>query len=798
MTRFRFPLSLAAMVAALVFLAGCATVPQPKANVVTHDPGWNRPDRALSYVGDPDRAPPSRPDPGFATGSDAEPGAEAEGIDMGDGVGQPDDEDAIKEEVIQIGSSDLFNRQAASRPLPVPPTDGEVSFNFQDQPIQAVIQAIVGEVYNQNYIIAPGVGGTVTYVTQQPIRAEQAMSVLEYLLALNNASIVFKDGRYEVLPVAAAVPGNLSPRLGPIPTGRGYQVQIVPLKYISPTEMQRLLTPFARPGAIVSADNARGILVLAGTREELQNYMRTVEIFDVDWLKGMSIAFYPLENTEVADIMPELDKLFVDPAGSPLAGMFRFLPVERLGGLFVITQNPDYLEEARRWLRRLDRNNASLAGTQLFVYDVKNIQAVDLADYLGAIFTGGGTPSGPSERRAPRANVAPGLESIEVTSLNDPRSRRRQQAAPAAGADGQAAAGAGGGIAVTGDEDISFTAVEENNQLLIRATTSQYQAVMAAIRKLDIEPLQVHVEMQIIEVRLTGAFEFGVQWFLEGLIGGSRDSQPGNKQQWGFGQGAPLNFSAGDNFFYRFINNELDVALRALQSNGEVKILSAPSLTVLNNQEANINIGDQIPVITTFFNPVTVGIGGGANSNFNSSQVQFRDTGVILSVTPRVNPGGLVYMELSQEVSKPGERDPISGNVAINKRTVETQVAVQSGETVLLGGLISEDNNLTKSGVPGLSRIPILGSLFGSTDTTTQRTELVVLITPQVIQNMVDARELTRDYQDNFRQLRPLDLRTGQPTSGPAPDRPLRSARPGPPQGRPQSQPIHEEIPDDN
>src|SRR5690606_20772395 len=144
-------------------------------------------------------------------------------------------------------------------------------------PIQAVVQAIIGEVYNENYIVAPGVGGTVTYVTQKPIRAEQAMAVLEYLLALNNASIVFKDGRYEILPVAAAVPGNISPRLGPIPSGRGYQVQIVPLRYIAPSEMQRLLTPFARQGAIVSADNSRGIMVLAGNREELENYLRTVE-----------------------------------------------------------------------------------------------------------------------------------------------------------------------------------------------------------------------------------------------------------------------------------------------------------------------------------------------------------------------------------------------------------------------------------------------------------------------------------------------------------------------------------------
>lgn len=745
MNPHRLPSGLAALLALVTFLAGCAT--QQAKPVPPPSQDWNQPRRALSYAGG------SEQDAAESRAAEFDDG----GIRLdGEEGGAGDDEDMIREEVIQIGTSDLFNRQAASRSLPVPPADGEVSFNFQEQPIQAVVQAIIGEIYNENYIIAPGVAGNVTYVTQKPIRAEQAMGVLEYLLALNNASIVFKDGRYEVLPVAAAVPGNLSPRMGPIPTGRGYQVQIVPLRYISPSEMQRLLAPFARPTAVVSADNSRGILVLAGTNEELQNYLRTIEIFDVDWLKGMSIGFYPLENVEVSEVMPELDKLFTDPNSSPLAGMFRFLPVERLGGLFVITQNPEYLEEARRWLKRLDRSNASVAGTQLYVYDVKNIKAVDLAEYLGAIFTGGGTPAGRSQRRAPRSDVAPGQEAVEIASSGAPaeqRGQRRRQ----------------GGIATTGSDEISFTAVEENNQLLVRATPAQYEAVLAAIRKLDIVPLQVHVEMQIIEVNLAGNFEFGVQWFLEGLLGQGLESnpdvgwhQPGNRQRWGFGGSlAPPAPSNTSNFFYRLTGRELDVAINALRSQGEIRILSAPSLTVLNNQEASINIGDQIPIVSTYLSGITgTGIGG---TPYNTSTVQFRDTGVILSVTPRVNPGGLVYMELSQEVSKPGERDPVSGNVAINKRKVETQVAVQSGETVLLGGFISEDNTSQESGVPGVSNIPVLGRLFGKTTRRTDRKELVVLITPRVIQSVVDARELTREYQENFRQLRPLDLRTGQP-----------------------------------
>jgi general secretion pathway protein D len=258
----------------------------------------------------------------------------------------------------------------------------------------------------------------------------------------------------------------------------------------------------------------------------------------------------------------------------------------------------------------------------------------------------------------------------------------------------------------------------------------------------------VQIETRILEVALTGSFQFGVQWYLEGLVGSTdgKPTQPGNKQQWALGNGGAS--YGGESFFYSFVNNDISVALRAMETSGNTKTLSAPSLVVLNNQKAHIQVGDQIPITQTYINT-------NANSDNTIGQLEYKDTGVILNVRPRVNPGGLVYLNINQVVSSPGQKDTATGNFPIQQREVATQVAVQSGQTVLLGGLIKQDEGLTDTGIPGLNRIPIFGRLFGSTTRSRNRTELIVLITPRVITNGDEAKTVTDEYQRKFESLRP-------------------------------------------
>ncbi|MGB4860808.1 MAG: type II secretion system secretin GspD, partial [Dokdonella sp.] len=666
---------------------------------------------------------------------------------------------------IKTGTGKFINERAASAPRPGGGGSGDVSFNFENQPIQAVVKAILGEMLQENYIIAPNVGGNVTFSTSRPIRADQAMSVLETLLSWTGNTLVYENGRYTVLQLKDALPGKLTPRFGSGADGRGYEVRVFPLRYVSPTQMANLLKPYAKPEAVINADTSRSMIVLAGTPSELDNYRRTIETFDVDWLKGMSIGVFALQHQEVATLLPQLTELFGPEGESPLAGMFRFIPLEQGNSLIVITPNPDYLVQAEDWLNRLD-TGATENSNQLYVYNVKNIKSPDLAGYLNEIFLGASPSSGSRSRTS--GSVGPGQRAVTIGGLGGAGgalsgsrgavSERNQPSSTPASPTAAAGANSGG----AGESTIRISAIEENNQLMVMASPAEWNAIQSAIRKLDISPLQVQIEARILEVSLTGELRYGVQWWFQGLQGsgpgnyqnGAPYIRPYDRQQGLLGAAGP---GTAGTIFSSYINSKFEVALSALETSGNAKALAAPSLVVANNQEAQINVGTQIPVVQTFNSGFPVinpggggGTGGGINSFGTSGSVQYLNTGVILSVTPRVNPGGLVYLDIQQEVSNPGTPAQGSQNPPINQRQLQTQIAVQSGETLLLGGLIQENNTYSDSSVPLLGKIPVLGKLFGATTKQTSRTELIILITPRVITNSEEAREMTEEYQRRF------------------------------------------------
>ena len=674
---------------------------------------------------------------------------------------------------VEPGTGVFINEVAAARGQG-PAQEGDVVFNFENQPIQAVIKAILGDLLQENYVIAPGVQGNVTFSTSRPINSSQARAVLETLLSWNNLALVYREGRYTVLPVGQAIPGNLRPRLGPASAARGYEVRVVPLKFIAPTEMEKLLAPYVKQGAIVRADNPRAMMVLAGTPSELATYLETIEIFDVDWLAGMSIGVFPLERVEAKVVVPELEKVFGEGGATPLAGMFRFLPIERMNAVLVITPQPKYLAEAERWLKRLDRGGSE-AGAQLFVYYVKNVKAKDIASNLSDIFTGTRSASSGS-RESSIGSVMPGVESVEIRSISEGEKSAQQNVPPPPPSPAQSSGG-GSGISIVESDDIRITAIEESNALLIRATPSQYDSIEAAIKRLDIEPLQVHIEAQIVQVDLNNNLRFGVRWFFENSSSGNAGVSDFRQRVRRFGQvdpatGRQATNSAWNSFAgsatdaglaWTFLNTTTEALLDALQGETDFTVLSAPSLVVLNNKEASINVGTQIPVVSSFLNQgsgiLNPGAGTGGNPQFGGlgqSFVQFRDTGLILSVTPRVNPGGLVYMEIKQEQSEPGASTDPTGNVPVNRRIVETEVAVQSGETILLAGLIRDDVSKAQTGTPGLMKIPLIGRLFSRSTNDTRRQELLVLIKPTVISTATEARSLTEEYKARFRGITPI------------------------------------------
>lgn len=642
-----------------------------------------------------------------------------------------------------IRGNQQFVRQPAATAQGKEEGSGDIVFNFQDQPIEAVINSVMGDLLHENYTIAQGVKGNVSFSTSKPVDKQQALSILETLLSWTDNAMIRQGQRYVILPASQAVAGKLVPQMPVAKPSSGLSARLFALRYISATEMQKLLKPFARENAFLLVDPARNVLSLAGTPDELANYQDTIDTFDVDWLKGMSVGVFGLQRASVAELMPELQSLFGPNSGMPLAGMLRFLPIERTNSVVAISSQPQYLSEVGDWIRTIDEGGGN--EPQMYVYDVRNMKASDLAKYLRQIYGNGAIKDDTPAR------VAPGLRTTTLSSLNSSGGGLQNTPPPPADEPEATEETPSAAPDKSLEAGTRITAQQSSNQLLVRTRPAQWKEIEAAIKRLDNPPLQVQIETRILEVKLTGELDLGVQWYLGRLAGNSASTTAANASgsQGALGGGG-AGLGATDSLFYSFVSSNLQVALHALETNGRTQVLSAPSLVVMNNQPAQIQVGDNIPISQTTVNT------GDADTTLSS--VEYVQTGVILDVVPRINPGGLVYMDIQQQVSdaeNPGSNSDTPVNPRISTRSVSTQVAVQSGQTVLLGGLIKQDNAESVSAVPYLGKIPGLRWLFGNTSKSKDRTELIVLITPKVITSNGQARQVTDDYRQQMQLLRP-------------------------------------------
>ncbi|WNW13325.1 type II secretion system secretin GspD [Pseudomonas sp. DTU_2021_1001937_2_SI_NGA_ILE_001] len=753
--RLRSPLL---CLATAVALAGCATTPEPLEN----DPALMQ--EALNGTGS-QRPPLSEPQP---LAPQANPSASA----------------GPRQQIMRGSQRFVRNPAPASSTKAGAAEVGDIVFNFTNQPIEAVINSVMGDLLHENYSIAQGVKGDVSFSTSKPVNKQQALSILETLLSWTDNAMIRQGDRYVILPANQAVAGKLVPEMPVARPSSGMSARLFPLHYISATEMQKLLKPFARDNAFLLVDPGRNVLSLAGTPDELANYQDTIDTFDVDWLKGMSVGVYGLQRASVAELMPELTKMFGPDSGLPTAGMVRFMPIERTNSIVAISAQPQYLSEVGDWIRTIDEGGGN--EPQMYVYDVRNMKAADLAKYLRQIYGNGQIKDDSAAR------VAPGLRTRSLSSLNGSNGNsvgmgfngtgQGMGSASAMGLNGGNAnlqgglqqsdadtdaeggdeaadstdstygetAGTPSGASQRLDDSTRITAQKSSNQLLIRTRPAQWAEIESAIKRLDNAPMQVQIETRILEVNLSGELDLGVQWYLGRLAGNSGSNTVANAagSQGALGGGG-AGLGATDSLFYSFVSNNLQVALHALETNGRTQVLSAPSLVVMNNQQAQIQVGDNIPISQTTVNTNV--------SNTTLSSVEYVQTGVILDVVPRINPGGLVYLDIQQQVSDADNSaaSDNNGNPRISTRSVSTQVAVQSGQTVLLGGLIKQDNSDTASSVPYLGRIPGLRWLFGSTSKSKKRTELLVLITPRVVTSNSQARQVTDDYRQQLQLIKP-------------------------------------------
>ena len=662
------------------------------------------------------------------------------------------DEGAPVEQVVQRGTG-TFLSAPARRPEAsiITEADGGITLNVVDGELREVVRMVLEAALGANYVIDPTVGGRITIQTTRPLPAEDLVPVLDSVLRMNGAALVQTGNLFKVVPIDQALTAGPMPELRPLPNAGapGFGVQVVPLQFVSATELGALLEPFTPPGGTIGVDARRNLLLLAGTGDQLASLRDLVAIFDVDRMRGMSFGLFPLENATASDVALELDQIFGSGEGGAQADVVRFVPIERLNAVLMVSAQPAYLDEAETWIGRLDRTGDG-EEPQIYVYPAQNARAANLAEVLSEIFGAQtvtvGAPSLLAPGRDPvalgaAADFELGSTAGEEEQAVQEEAEERERAAPARSAQPR------GGLAPLlpsspafgaeeeGEPEIRIIADDSTNSLVIRALPRDYRKIREAIDRLDILPLQVLIEATIAEVTLSDELRYGVEWFFR-----TGDFEATFTQNTLGPVGATFpGFSA------LFANADVSVVLNALEAVTDVDVISSPQLLVLDNQTARLQVGDQVPIVVQQAAP----IGGDLDTIVNS--IELRDTGVILTVTPRVNAGGLVTLEIQQEVSNVVQSETQTqseqSTPTISQRLVSSTVAVQSGETVALGGLITDNRNRTRSGVPILSSIPVIGVLFSTRSRVNTRTELLVMLTPSVIDSPARAREVTEELR---------------------------------------------------
>lgn len=660
------------------------------------------------------------------------------------------------------------------QPLTLPAADtgpaaGDISLDFADTDIRTVIAQVLGTILHVNYTIDPAVHGTATLRTTTPVARAQVLPALEAVLAQNGAAILETGGLYRVVPATTAASS------AGLAGG-----DVIPLRFASAEQLARVLQPYVGAGGHITADPARNVLLVSGEPIARETLVSLIHAFDVDALSGQSYALFPVGQGSAKDFATALQTAFRTQAGGALAGVVSVVPLDRVGSVLLVSSQPRYIEQARRVFALVDRER-NLTTRSWHVYYLQNGRSNDVAYVLQQAFTPNNVTATPSRRET---GTSPNNGSQQVTTGGVIGTQGFNQSAGAGGGNlpgsisgstgigntgaagalgtqippqpdttgsGAASAspsanplfgglepgGQGGPGGAQGGADVNALRIipdPQNNAVLVYSTPAETDTLEAMLHKIDILPLQVRIDAVIAEVTLNDALSYGTQFFFKSGINGALS----------FGTAATA-FANGFPGFVLSGPNDGNVALQALQAVTKVRVLSSPQLLVLDNEAARLQVGNLVPYLTTSSQSTIASNAPVINS------IAYRETGVIMQVTPRVNSGGLVTLDISQEVSDVDRSVTPTNSLpspTFLERNVTSRVVVQDGQTVGLAGLIRDSATTGNSGIPFLKDIPLLGLLAGSQNNSRSRTELLVLITPHVVHDQRDARALTEDLRD--------------------------------------------------
>jgi general secretion pathway protein D len=603
---------------------------------------------------------------------------------------------------------------------------GGVTFNFDNADIYEVIRTI-SEILQINYIVDPDVRGTVTIHTTRGLNREDIFPVFRQILEASGLMIVEEGAIHKIVSAkdAARMPIALRSEsdMSELPPSEQTIIQIVPLEFISAQEMTKLLTPFVSSSGTMIVDAPSNTLLVVDKGINILKVRQLVDVFDINLLDKVSHRFYFLTNIDAEEATKTLKDIF---ASYPSIGKDKLglIPIERLNAILAITPQRDILERLNAFVAQLDIPSEDM-GPRIYVYSVRNGEAGQLSELLNSIFGKGGAAGKKSEKEF----VHPNPLAIGAGKKEQQETAKPEEASPA-----QEAAVSGASGSIRGE--IKITPDEVRNALVIEAAPRDYKIIQGILERLDVLPRQVLIEATVAEITLGKGYEMGVEWTFRNepwTETGSLSATIG---------AAGLNYAIG-------LTDKWQAALTALEQDNNVNILSSPHVLASDNKEARIDISTEIPVASTSYNYT------GSNSDVLETNIQYRDTGVMLSVTPHINERGLVTMDINQEVSEQSSSVSVAGKdyPSFYKRSVNTNLTVKHGQTLVIGGLISEVESDAMAGVPCLIGIPLMRYLFGRDKQSRTKTELIVMITPRVIIDLEDVDEVTEEFKKKVSQV---------------------------------------------
>jgi len=574
----------------------------------------------------------------------------------------------------------------------------DITFNFQNADIKEVLKVILGDIMGLNYTIDKRVTGVITLRTEGRFYNNELMNIIQATLNINGFAIVNDGNIFQVLPIQEARSEARIVQLDSSvkPGGREVITQLVPLKHVAPQSIIPTLRGLLTKAGFVIAPNDTHAIVISDNVTNMIRLLKVIETYDVPFFAGKAMRFYEIKYADPVTLAKDLELVAQTLGASTKAPKMdiAFIPFQDTNKIMVATSIPKLLDSIESWISNIDIH-IGVNKPKMYIYKMQHEQAETTVTVLTEMFKEKITP--------PEKGLKAGVEPMKII------------------------------------------ADKNTNAIIIKALPSDYKNIKAIIQTIDATPQQVLIEAIVAEVTLTDALDLGVEVFFR--YGGP--SASGNPKG-AVGSLLPSGITSGDtgtlaggirSFTF---NRDIDAIFNMIASEGETEILSTPHLLVRDEQTASIQVGSSEPIST----------GATTGSGISTSQIQYRDIGKILTVTPRIGENNMITLDITQEISEVRTTSvSVPDTPAFTIRKTETSLVVKSGHAIYLGGIIDIKDEVTNKKFPLLGSIPYIGNIFKSTNSDKTKTELMILITPYIINDNDDADRLTDEFKGKLKQI---------------------------------------------